>query len=341
MRKLTLSLVGSAAALLFVGMAPANAADAIVAAVPEPTGNYVQVCDAFGAGYFFIPGSETCLKLSGNVTFSAGYDSFRDEGYSSVEARMDIDTRADSEIGTIGTKIRLSSQGNVDNYTLGFLPQRETDVELAYITAGPLFAGLKESLINQDVLYGDALDLETYFGDLNTTTIGFMADNLGGGFYAGLAVEDRNRDDGLRTISYDRNSPDITGRMGIAGQGWGTADLSGAYSTENSDYFVKATADLTVIDRADFRITGGYGDSDINGDFYMVAAAGKYAFTDKVSGFTGVSYLHPDNTDDVWTANLGATYTLTTGFDVKGEVAYSDWGSDDTVNTKFSLVRSW
>jgi hypothetical protein len=342
MRKITLSLVSSAAALLFVGMASASAADAVVAAPPEAPVNAVQICDAFGTGYFYIPGSETCLRLSGNIAVTAGYDSFREAGYSSVEARMDIDTKADSEIGTIGTKIRLSSRGNTDAYTLGGIDNREDGVELAYITAGPVYAGLKETLVNTDILYGDTLDLETYFGNLNTTTIGFLADNLGGGFYAGLAVESRDRDNGLVTDWYghEGNDPDIAGRVGIAGQSWGQADLSGLYSVETQNWFVKGTADLKPLDKADVRLVAGYGEND-DENYYLLAAAGKYAFTDKVSAFTGVSYLNVDKGTEVWTANLGATYAVATNFDVKGEAYYSDWKSDDTVGTKLTFVRSW
>ncbi len=57
-------LLGSVAAMAAVS--GAQAADAIVAAEPEPV-EYVKVCDAFGKGYFYIPGTETCLKLSGYV----------------------------------------------------------------------------------------------------------------------------------------------------------------------------------------------------------------------------------------------------------------------------------
>jgi Porin subfamily. len=341
MRRTTLSLVSSAAALLFVGIASANAADAIVAAPPEaPSGNYVQVCDAFGAGYFFIPGSETCLKLSGNVAVSAGWDHNRDNGYSSVEARMDIDTRADSEFGTIGTKVRLSSRGHLDRYTIGFDDVRDEGIELAYISAGPVYAGLKETLVNTDILFGDSLDLETIRGDMNSTTIGFLSD-IGGGIYAGLGVEHRERGNGLKTIWYGNdNDVDIAGRFGISGQSWGQADVSALYQTETKDWFVKGTADLKATDSLDFRLAAAYGE-DADNDFYLLAAAGKYAFSDKVSAFTGVSYLDRDNDDNIWTANVGAVYSLATNFDVKGEAYYSDWKADDTYGTKLTFVRSW
>ena len=44
----------------------AHAADAIVAAEPEPL-EYVRICDAYGVGYFYIPGTDTCLKIGGQV----------------------------------------------------------------------------------------------------------------------------------------------------------------------------------------------------------------------------------------------------------------------------------
>lgn len=53
-------LFGSAAAL--VATTGAYAADTVVAPEPESV-EYVRVCDAYGAGYFYIPGTETCLRI--------------------------------------------------------------------------------------------------------------------------------------------------------------------------------------------------------------------------------------------------------------------------------------
>ncbi|CDN91351.1 Porin [Agrobacterium tumefaciens] len=64
-------LIGSAAALAAVS--GAQAADAIVAAEPEPL-EYVRVCDAFGTGFFYIPGTETCLKFGGYIRFQTDFN---------------------------------------------------------------------------------------------------------------------------------------------------------------------------------------------------------------------------------------------------------------------------
>lgn len=56
-------LLGSAAALAVTGV---QAAD--MPMTPEPV-DYVRVCDAFGSGYWYIPGTETCIKLGGRARF--------------------------------------------------------------------------------------------------------------------------------------------------------------------------------------------------------------------------------------------------------------------------------
>ena len=57
-------LLGSAAAL--VAVSGARAADAVVMVEPEPA-EYVRICDTYGTGFFYIPGTETCLKVGGYV----------------------------------------------------------------------------------------------------------------------------------------------------------------------------------------------------------------------------------------------------------------------------------
>ncbi len=55
-------LLGAAAGL--AGVAGAQAADLPGKAAPA---SYVKICDTYGAGYYYIPGSNTCLKIGGYV----------------------------------------------------------------------------------------------------------------------------------------------------------------------------------------------------------------------------------------------------------------------------------
>lgn len=117
-------LIGSAAAI--VAASGAQAADAIVAADPEPV-EYVQVCDTYGDGYFYIPGTETCLKFSGYVQWQTIIDDDADDSEHTYEARLQIDAKNDSEIGTIASQIRLTAGGDTaDDFT----------VDRAYMTIG-------------------------------------------------------------------------------------------------------------------------------------------------------------------------------------------------------------
>lgn len=70
--KLKTFLMSSAATLVTASLAnAAHAADAVVAE-PEPQ-DYVQVCDMYGAGYYYMPGTETCLKFDGFVRSTYRY----------------------------------------------------------------------------------------------------------------------------------------------------------------------------------------------------------------------------------------------------------------------------
>ena len=60
------SLLFGSAAVLAAGTG-AQAADLPVA---EPV-EYVRICDAFGTGFYYIPGTDTCLRISGRVRVEA------------------------------------------------------------------------------------------------------------------------------------------------------------------------------------------------------------------------------------------------------------------------------
>src|SRR5690606_25562997 len=98
-------LLGSAAALAAVS--GAQAADAIIAAEPEPM-EYVRVCDAFGTGYFYIPGTETCLKIGGYVRFQVDFsDNETANGYNGddwdawTRGRLEVVAKSDTELGEL------------------------------------------------------------------------------------------------------------------------------------------------------------------------------------------------------------------------------------------------
>jgi porin-like protein len=114
--KLVKSLVlGSAATLVGVGVA--QAADLPVKAKAV---EYVKVCSLYGPGFYYIPGSDTCIKLggylraevvansnavsSGNTSGAGGANNRFTNGYSwRSREDLNIDTRTATEYGVVRT----------------------------------------------------------------------------------------------------------------------------------------------------------------------------------------------------------------------------------------------
>ena len=105
------------------GLAAASAAKAadlpMRAAAPV---EYVRVCTAHGAGYFYIPGTDTCLRIGGRVRFSYQYMSNRAESNIFGASRglvgkdnsafqslafLNFDARTATGYGTLRTFIRV------------------------------------------------------------------------------------------------------------------------------------------------------------------------------------------------------------------------------------------
>jgi Porin subfamily len=150
--KMVKSLVlGSAAGL--VAMTGAQAADLPVKAKAV---EYVRICSLYGAGFWYIPGTDTCIKLGGylrvDTTFNGSiYDQPAWSGdlgqrnryfdYFASRSRMAItvDTRTATEYGVV----RTFGQGDFQ-----FTTQANNTVNPALFT-GSLLTGTSTGLLNQ------------------------------------------------------------------------------------------------------------------------------------------------------------------------------------------------
>ncbi|MDB5592716.1 porin [Enterovirga sp.] len=100
-------LLGSAAGLCAVAGAQAADLPARRAAPVE----YVRVCTAYGAGFFFIPGTDTCLRVGGRARFEYQYVSNRTRnndvsGFRGL-GRLNIDARTQTGYGTLRAFVRF------------------------------------------------------------------------------------------------------------------------------------------------------------------------------------------------------------------------------------------
>ena len=68
MKMVKSALLGTAAGL--VAVAGAQAADMPVKAAPV---QYVKICSLYGDGFYYIPGTDTCIKMGGYVRVQGEY----------------------------------------------------------------------------------------------------------------------------------------------------------------------------------------------------------------------------------------------------------------------------
>jgi opacity protein-like surface antigen len=240
-------LLGSVAGLAAV--AGAQAADLPVKkAAPV---EYVRVCSTYGTGFFYIPGTETCLRIGGRVRAEMGYiEPFEREtdalGFRAL-ARIQLDTRTATAYGLLRTFTRVTtnvSSGAIYGRGPGEVSSGGVALEQAYIQFGGLTAGRATSFFsNADLPNTNMGTLR--FDDAPDQNLFAYTFSFGNGFSATLSLEDgiqrRSTSATLLGPLDDEDAPIFDPVIGYGGQRvpdvvanlkydgtWGGAQLSGA-----------------------------------------------------------------------------------------------------------------
>ncbi len=349
-------LLGSAAAMA-VATTGASAADAIIAAEPEPV-EYVRVCDAFGSGYFYIPGTETCLKFSGLVrmrVFAEGQTSrlvgnvgvpngvFVNSGGDSYQTnyrgRLTIDAKSDTELGELWGRLRF--QGDSSSPTA----DANAVVDQAFLQLGGLLAGYTESAWVYSTNGG-----ATGFGGkgIYDGNYGYQQRNMlqyqfnGSNFFAVISLED----DGDATSW----TPDVVGRVGGV---FGGVTVFGvvAYDQDNgvpvagggsNEYGVKLGLNADIGSAGNFLAQGfyasgttayganlGYVGSTWTPEWSVLVAYG-HDFSSTITGYINGQYFsdfynpgtNASTGIDAWSVSGGFKWSPVTNFSVTAEGRY-------------------
>ncbi|TYC63531.1 porin [Rhodobacterales bacterium] len=300
-------MLGAAAAA--AAATTAQAADLPVA--PEPV-DYVRICDAYGSTFYYIPGTETCLKVGGrirtqfvvnNVLEDGAWGTRDADGYTwRTQAYAYLDARTATQFGTLRAYSALSQRA--ENGVLS------VQLDKAYIQWGGMTAGYATS--NFDIFTG-----QTFMGvvtrnwsDQTVNQLAYTA-AFGNGFSATLAVEDRS----AREVGAygGTRMPDFVAALAVS-QGWGSAQLSGAlhqvYPDTASSYQTGITLDGAEDDLG-FAVGGG-----VVFNLPMITPGSNIFF----QGFYADGAL----------SYLGASGTV-------GGVTVSDFGSNGDTSTGYSL----
>jgi hypothetical protein len=216
-------LLGSAAGL--VAVAGASAADL---GVKKPTAvEYVKTCPQYGAGFFVVPGTTSCLKIFGRVrteaifnndlTRTADKNTFRARGF------FGYDHRTATEYGLL----RIYVQGFVgrDNAVTGAAALEYAFIQFGGLTVGritPVFEhGYSTSFQGINGLGGHS--------DINSVNAFGYTFQFGGGLSATVSLESaRERQLSVPGTTYGGQAmPDVVTALEY-GSSWGSAKLAGA-----------------------------------------------------------------------------------------------------------------
>jgi len=202
-------LLGSAAGLIAV--AGAQAADLPVKAKPV---EYVKICSAYGAGFYYIPGTDICLRVGGYVwsefdvnnlgagagdtaTGAIGGDNIRNrnDDWTSFRVRFDMvfDARTNTEYGTLRSYASIGWQWttNLDGFQQQQTPAANGNYAWYYDRAFIQFAGLTFGYVGSFFDFDPSLILSQQNSKsfAFTPAIAYTA-QLGSGVSASVSVED-------------------------------------------------------------------------------------------------------------------------------------------------------
>lgn len=334
--KLSQIFLGTAAALTFASSS--YAADAIVAAEPEAV-EYVRVCDAFGTGFFYIPGTETCLKVGGVVRFQVDFERgepgdgagpFPTSDWNAwTRAEVNFDARTETELGALRSYIALRGEPNNAGDAGVFV--NEAFIQLGGLTVGKFYNWWDNDIAGE----GDVLGTNTLFNSIR-----YEYDS--GTFQAGISVDELENIDGGRPD----NNVGISGNIGFA-LGAATANLIGGYDIDSGDGALRfiAAGDIGpgTLSFAAVWASGWnsyYAESD-----WAVAASYAAKLTDKFT-LTGL-LQYTDGVEfnsaiDQWAYGLTGEYAVTSGLDLTAAVWVDDRDLADTAVSGFlRLERSF
>jgi hypothetical protein len=199
-------LLGSAASL--VAMAGAQGAELPVKAKPV---EYVKVCSLYGAGFFYIPGTDTCIKLGGAIRVQAEYNAgaggipyiggssaikydtfndFQDQNPINQRTRIyfSVDVRQQTDYGTLRSYARFGvSQTTPSDPVTGTAFFDRAFIQFAGFTVGKTVSFF-DGITFADINYNNPRTLGDS-GAVGITVWAFTA-QLGNGISATMSAED-------------------------------------------------------------------------------------------------------------------------------------------------------
>jgi len=353
-------LLGSAAVM--VAATGAQAADAIVVAEPEPM-EYVRICDTYGTGFFYIPGTETCLKIGGYLRYQMEYNKNEGSEYTFGKfARFapSFDARNSTEWGTLRSYAELEfnwassgafthAAGQSTNLAHAFISlENGASTFLIGKTDTPYHNRALGGLHNGGIWGG----VRGNNGNTNTGIVQYTF-NAGNGFSATVAAVE-----GI-TSQFDPNFEAVLRYS----QGWGVIAASAGYDNARDEWGAKIATEINfnpVTVGLQFQYGSGaanhYGANFAEGAFgawgsseYSVLGYVRGKLTDTLTARASIQYFKShDNVfvsgvelDDAWAVIGGLEWTPVSGLAILPEVRYTKAAGNEIVTGDSVSVDQW
>jgi hypothetical protein len=355
-------LLGSAAASM-LAVSGAQAADPIIYAEPEAM-EYVRICDVYGAGYYYIPGTETCLQISGYVWYQLAANTYRNathtpayiggsnpldnnRWYKSSRARVNLDARSETELGTLRSYIRLQADWQAN----GVANDGNAVVDQAFIELGGLRMGYTEGawVTSQSAgvaSFGSHSWSGLYYGYQQRQLIAYTFTGANG-LHATLSIENDTVGGHAAVVPFYGNGymPDVVGVIGI-NQAWGGAWLKAGFderiNATQSAFGLQAGVQINVPNApgSSLRVIGYYASGDTQysaasplgrSPTWSILGSYRHTFTPQFAATVGAQYFadlynassRVRTNQKGWAAEAAVIWTPVTNFEVRAEYGYT------------------
>ncbi|RRI01518.1 porin [Mesorhizobium tamadayense] len=346
-------LLGFASAIIAVS--GARAADAVVELEPA---EYVKICDVYGAGYFYIPGTESCLRIGGYVRYDIGVghvgsnDGARTSAVRTGDHRgtwrnntrfaFKIWTGQETELGALKThsetRFDFGNRNSGPDIPQNYASKREIMLTFAWIQLGGLRVGKDWSAFDTFIGYaGNVLnDMTAPYGGLDTNAVQYYFD-AGNGLSAVVSLEKGSGVVG----SIDSYVPHVVGGVKYT-QGRGAITSVVAYDSNYGSVASKVRVDVNVTSEFSLFAMLGYGSNgrlndgssnviDAHGRGFYKQWGGNWAFwaggTYKVTEKNSLNLRFSGDQIKNHSVAANVAYTVVAGFTATVEVYYYHYGN--------------
>jgi hypothetical protein len=254
---------------------------ALYAARNAQSVQYVKICSLYGAGFYYIPGTDTCIKVGGFVRAEMNFNSNgsfaqlsntnfddRDDNRQSTRVRggISVDAREQTQYGTLRSYFNMTFQvTNGGGGSSGAAnPAVGQWLNRAFIQFAGFTAGLADSYFDFDTMgYSNQTNvLGSSVSGGGTDLFAYTA-QFGNGFSATLSAEDTSL---RRTALFDnsggagyageRQWPDIVANLRLD-QAWGSAQIMGAVHDVHASYYGAALPNSAPSDELGWAVGAG------------------------------------------------------------------------------------